>query len=100
MKSQRQDKHIDVLIAEVCKDSFFLGRLLSEFKKKHHMSDLELAEFIECKPQALKRLALCRRPNCYDNRFNEDINRISTYVKCSPQKLKALFQSKIAGYSL
>lgn len=83
---------IEQLAFRASNDIFFLGNIIAEFKALNKLSDLDISDFLKCTPDALKRLALCRLPDDGDERFRDDINRISGYVKCHADKLIALIR--------
>jgi len=92
MKNKRSSKWMERLASRASKDMFFLGNTIEEFKAINKLSDLTLANYIECKPDALKRLALCRLPDDREDRFREDIKRISVHENCKADKLIALIR--------
>lgn len=92
MKNKYSSGLIEQLAFRASNDMFFLGNIIAEFKALNKLSDLDMSDFLECSPDALKRLALCRLPDDRDKRFRDDISRISDYVKCNADKLIALIR--------
>lgn len=92
MKSKQSSKWMERLAARASKEVFFLGNVIEEFRTHNNLSNTDLANYMECTPDALKRLALCRLPDDREVRFRDDIKRISGYVKCNSDKLIALIR--------
>lgn len=68
-------------------DPSFMGYELVRYKAAHNFENDTLAYFLECKPAALIRLALCRRPDATDERLLEEVQRIAAHAACSPFRL-------------
>lgn len=92
MKNKHSADLMEQLASRASNDIFFLGNIITEFKALNKLSDLNMSDFLECSPDALKKLALCRLPDDRDERFRDDINRISGYVKCNADKLITLIR--------
>lgn len=92
MKNKHSADLMGKLAFRASNDIFFLGNIIAEFKALNKLSYLDMSDFLKCTPDALKRLALCRLPDDRDERFRDDINRISGYVKCNADKLIALIR--------
>ena len=92
MKNKPSADLMEQLASRTSNDIFFLGNIIAEFKALNKLTALDIAVFLKCTPGALKRLALCRLPDDRDERFRDDINRISDYVKCNADKLIALIR--------
>lgn len=92
MKNKYSSDLIEQLAFRASNDMFFLGNIIADFKALNKLSDLDMSNFLECSPDALKRLVLCRLPDDRDERFRDDINRISGYVKCNADKLIILIR--------
>ena len=92
MKSKQSSEWMERLAARASRDIFFLGNIIEEFRTHNKLSNSDLANYIECSPDALKKLALCRLPDDQEDRFGDDIRRISDHVKCNAEKLIALIR--------
>jgi hypothetical protein len=92
MKNKQSSEWMERLAARASKDIFFLGNVIEEFRKHNKLSNSDLANYIECTSDALKRLALCRLPDDQEDRFRDDIKHISDHVKCNADKLIALIR--------
>src|SRR3990172_6537910 len=92
MKRKQSSEWMERLAMRAREDVFFLGHVIEEFRTHNKLSNLDLANYIECSPDALKRLALCRLPGDQENRFKDDINNISDHVQCNADKLIALIR--------
>lgn len=92
MKSKQSAKWMERLAERASKDIFFLGNVIAEFRTHNKLSNSDLANYIECTPDALKRLALCRLPDDQEYRFSDDIRHIADHVKCNADKLIALIR--------
>lgn len=56
---------------------FFLGAALEDFCAHRGMGETALIRFLECPPECLPKLALCRRPNPDLSTFCSDVHRIA-----------------------
>jgi hypothetical protein len=92
MKNRHSSDLMEQLALRASNDMFFLGNIIAEFKAFNKLSDLDIADYLKCTPDALKRLALCRLPDDREDRFRDDINHISLHVKCNADKLIALIR--------
>jgi hypothetical protein len=87
-------------VERVRKDPFFLAHPLESYKELHGIQDLDLEAFLGCDSKALTRLALCRRPDDGENRFQEKVKKIAEYAPCSADKLMSLLREVAAFSSL
>ena len=92
MKSKLSSEHMERLTSRASNDIFFLGNAIEEFRILNGLSNSDIANYIECTPDALRRLALCRLPDDREDRFSDDIGHISDYVKCNADKLIAIIR--------
>lgn len=70
--------------------AFYLAGVLATFRQSSGMTDRDLANYLQCEPDALIRLALCRRPDPEGNRFGEDVVRIAIHLNLNPLRLANL----------
>jgi hypothetical protein len=82
------------------RDSFFLGEVLAEYEAIEGIDDHQLAIELQCSPEVLARLALCRRPDDQEGKFREDIHRIAAYASCNADALARLLREVAAVKSL
>ncbi len=81
-------------------DPFFMGWAMAQHQASHRLSDRELATWLECSPEALDRLALCRLPDDQADRFGQDVRRIADFVTCNPSRLLELLREVASLRSL
>ena len=53
---------LDRLARRVEEDPFFLASLLAEYARAEGLDDLALAQALDCEPEALTGIRLCRAP--------------------------------------
>jgi len=94
------DPAIQWLVSRARGDAFFLGQTLAEYQAMHGMDDRELGGMLQCAPEALGRLALCRRPDDQTAEFREDVLRIAALASCSAERLVQLLREVAAVASL
>jgi hypothetical protein len=87
-------------VERVRKDPFFLAHPLESYKELHGIEDLDLEAFLGCDSNALTRLALCRRPDDRESRFQERVQKIAEYAPCRADKLMSLLREVAAFSSL
>ena len=88
------------LVERARSDPFFLGRALAEYQQSNGVDDDALAELLDCKTEALARLALCRMPRSDAPSFQQDVRQISEYASCSPDQLAQILRRTVALLSL
>ena len=94
------DKGWQLLVSKALDDTFFLGWALNEHKKNHNVNKKQLALWLECSPENLNRLALCRFPNDESEYFHRDVQQIADYTSCNPDRLMLLIREVSAVASL
>jgi hypothetical protein len=75
------------LLARASADRMFVGWALLEYENRHHMKAPEVAEWLRCTPDRLKRLALCRLPDDRCDDFTANVKRIAGYGGCDADRL-------------
>jgi hypothetical protein len=75
---------------------FFLSADLEDFRQQRGMWEADLAQFLQCSPQMLARLALCRRPNPELPAFHADVQRIASALGVDPTSLVRLIRDVAA----
>jgi hypothetical protein len=68
-------------------DSYFLGKILSEYEALHDINDQQLAHYLECGHDKLARLFLCSVPRETNQQFQKDVARIADFANCNANKL-------------
>lgn len=76
-----------------------LAGLLWTYQESEGLDAAGLAAFLRCEPEALPRLALCRRPRPAPH-FRQDIERIADYTGASPVQLMKLIRAAEAREAL
>ena len=76
-----------LIVNKTFDDNFFLGWALNEYKKNHNVNEEKLALWLECSPENLNRLALCRFPNDESECFHRDVQQIADYASCNLDRL-------------
>lgn len=76
-----------------------MSSLMLLYKEQEDMDDNQLADFLSCDPDALPRLALCRRPRETPH-FRSDVETISDYVGADRVKLARLIRAAEAAEAL
>ncbi len=87
-----KNKAIDKIVDRVRDDSYFLGKILSEYETLHGINDQQLAHYLECEPDKIARLFLCRVPSDTDQQFQKDVARIADFANCNANKLVAILR--------
>lgn len=94
------DRGFERMVHRASDDVFFLGRVLSEYRALHGIDDKKLGQRLQCTHKALARLALCRRPDDREARFQEDVKRIAAFAPCNADRLVQLLREVAALGSL
>lgn len=76
-----------------------MSSLMLLYKEQEDMDDEQLAEYLACDPEALPRLALCRRPRDAPH-FRGDIETISDYIGADRLKLARMIRAAEAAEAL
>ncbi|MFQ5741083.1 MAG: hypothetical protein ACE5JX_18940 [Acidobacteriota bacterium] len=97
---KRNLPHWNRLLERVRRDDFFLGHALSVYQEANNLNDTDLAGWLECSEDLLRRLALCRKPEDQSPRFQEDVRRIADFAQCNPDRLVRLLRESAAIGSL
>ena len=100
MNNQNKKILFNKIADRVRNDSYFLAQVLSKYEILHDISDQQLATYLECKPDGLIRLFLCRLPNVDDRQFQKDIRRIAEFAKCNLDKLVKILREVTAIIAL
>ena len=66
---------------------FFLARDMEEFRARRKMQESDLARFLNCKPELLPKLGLCRRPDPDSPTFQSDITKIEQALGIQADRL-------------
>lgn len=83
----KPNKSIEKVVDRVREDSFFLGKILSEYEALHGINDKQLAHYLECGHDKLARLFLCSIPRETNQQFQKDVARIADFANCNANKL-------------
>jgi len=75
------------LANRVSQNVWFLGSALEDYKVVHRFDNRKLAWMLGCKPDALIRLALCRRPDSESDGFLKAVIQIAEHVSCNANRL-------------
>jgi hypothetical protein len=78
----------------------FLAGALAAYQEANGMDDAALAAFLGCAPEALPRLALCRRPAPDPARFRAGIQEIAAYTGAAIGPLARLLREVAANEAL
>jgi hypothetical protein len=78
---------LTTLAERVEDDPFFLGCPLRLYAKSEGLSEAQLAAALECSPDALVLLRLCRAPTAEQGRFQKGIEEISVRFGIKPDVL-------------
>lgn len=70
----------------------FIASALAAYQANKQWTDTELAAFLECPPEALTRLALCRRPAGDAGAFRGEVQRIAGFAGVAPLRLAQLLR--------
>ncbi len=83
------------LVSRAWADPFFLGSALATYAAVHGLGDDMLAEWLECPPANLDRLALCRLPS-REEQLARDVERIAEFAACNGNRLIAALREVAA----
>ncbi len=92
--------NLQCLVRRARNDAFFLGKALADYESMNGMDEGQLAEKLQCTPEAFARLALCRRPDDQAAKFPEEVQRIATFASCNAERLVQLLREVAAVASL
>ena len=70
--------------------------MLSEYQEANGVDDLGLATTLQCSPEALTRLALCRCPDDRRASVAQEVQAIATFAPCSADALIQLLRQVAA----
>lgn len=76
------------LLSEV--DRFFMASAVVLFQSERDWDDADLAGWLACDIDGVRRLSLCRRPLPDSDGFSNDIETIAAYVRCEADRLVQL----------
>jgi hypothetical protein len=79
-------------VARFTADEFFVAWALERYRTAEGLEEEQLASFLECPPEHLARLAMCRRPLGGSPRFSQEVQAIAAYVGANPFRLAALLR--------
>jgi hypothetical protein len=71
---------------------FLLGYDLREYRELHEATEDELASVLDCAPEALVCLSLCRRPDPAAQSFRTDVEQIALHCGVNSLKLAGLLR--------
>jgi hypothetical protein len=71
---------------------FFMAANLEDFRIRHGMEEANVARFLDCAPELLAKLALCRRPDPGSPQFRSDVRRIAEALGLNSQRLVQLIR--------
>ena len=83
------------LVSRASADPFFLGSALASYAATRGLRRDELAEWLECPPGNVDRLALCRLPD-REERLAHDVEQIAEFVGCNANRLIAALREVAA----
>ena len=98
--ARRGDRGFKRMVLRASDDVFFMGRALAEYRALHGMDDQKLGQRLQCTHEALARLALCRRPDDREAKFQDDVKRIAAFAPCNADRLVQLLREVAALGSL
>jgi hypothetical protein len=73
-------------------DPLFLGHEMHEYSEMNEMTEIELARYLECSPDALTKLALCLRPDPGQSSFRANVEQIAKHCGASSQRIAVLLR--------
>ena len=73
-------------------EDFLLGYDLREYRELHEATEDVVASVLDCSPDALVCLSLCRRPDPTAQSFRADVEQIAAHCRVNAQKLAALLR--------
>lgn len=87
-----------------CQDPFFLGYALDAHARQKEWDDRVLAEHLQCPPDRLPHLFLCRCPDGDDPQFTDHVRRIAEYAPCDANQLLLVLREaetlrRLSGHS-
>lgn len=82
------------------KDPFFVGWTLAAYEKLHALEKRQVAEQLQCAPEALDRIALCRQPRGAEPAFQAQVRRIAAYGPCNADRLVQIVREVAALVAL
>jgi hypothetical protein len=91
---------IHLIVNRARKDTFFLGWALSIYQETHFIDAHQLAQWLECAPKALAKLALCRLPDDKSDKFQHDVKKIAKFGSCNADRLVQLLREVVSISSL
>lgn len=79
-------------VARFTADEFFVAWALERYRTAEGLKEEQLASFLECPPEHLARLAMCRRPLGSSPRFAQEVQAIAASAGANPFRLAALLR--------
>ncbi|SRR6266571_617006 len=74
------------------RDPLFVGWALGEYGTAHGLTDEQVLEWLECRPDRRDQLALCRMPDSEDSTFPSDVRKIAQFVGCNGDRVVQLLR--------
>ena len=90
--------YIQRIVDKAQQDTFFVGWTLEKYQVLHSIDKEHLIKFLECTPDALNRLGLCRQPDDEDPKFQEHVQRVADFGPCNADQLVRLIRD-VATFS-
>ena len=91
-------KYLQKLVEKANTDRFFVGWSLAQYQAFHDLDEQGLAQFLECDPEHINRLSLCRQPDDQGGQLQDQVRRIAGFGACSPDRLVRLMR-EVAAFS-
>lgn len=74
-------------------DPFFVAWALAVYRELAELDSAALAARLGCSVAALRRLALCRRPDGESAMFADEVTRIAEHTGCDPARLAQVLRA-------
>ncbi len=69
------------------RDPFFVAFYLTTYGEQNGLTLPQVAAYVRCAPEGLKKLMLCRAPDPRTARFREDAVRVAEFAGCDVDRL-------------
>lgn len=92
MENARCPSLLRIAATKAASSQFFLAGQIERFRILRGLDEDGLAQFLQCSPEIVPKLALCRRPNPDSSGFRADVEAIAAAFALPPENLGRLIR--------